>query len=42
LTIGKKTDFTVYPDSIKPNPDKPEITNYMHQNTKKFQYPNLK
>ena len=23
-------------------PDKPEITNYKHQITKKFQYPNLK
>jgi hypothetical protein len=35
--IRWKLDVTVFPDSIKPDPDKPEITNYKHRITNKFQ-----
>ena len=37
MKICWDSNFPVFPDSIKPNPDKPEITNYKHQMTNKFQ-----
>ena len=37
MKIRWKLDVTVFPDSIKPDPDKAEITNYKHQMTNKFQ-----